>query len=103
MNKKYDYNDFQNIVDKKATFEEIATKYNCSVDLIHRAMNKAGYYISKRQIVITSPRIKKTCNSIQEVARELGISHTSVIKALKGERVKILEDLKIKLEEIKNA
>lgn len=100
MNKKYDYKDFQDIVDKKTSFEEVAKKYNCSVDRIHRAMNKAGYYISKREIVITSPRIKKTCSSIQEVADELGISHTSVRKALKGERVKIIRELNVSLKEI---
>lgn len=101
MNKRYDYNDFQKVLDKLTTIEEVAKKYNTSPQNIQRAMNKAGYHISKRKILIISPYKKIECGSVYEVARQLGISHTSVIKALNGETIKILNDLHITLKEEK--
>ena len=102
MNKKYDYNDFQAIVDKKITIEDVAKKYNTTTARIHRQMNRAGYYIAKRKIIITSPYKKIVCGSISEVAQQLGISNTSVINALKGKEITILKELHITIKEETN-
>lgn len=99
MNKKYDYNDFQAIVDKTKTIEEIANKYNTTPQRIHRQMNRAGYYISKRKIIIYSPYKKIECKSVSEAADQLGISTTSVINALKGKEIVILKELHIEIKE----
>lgn len=101
MNKKYDYSDFQKIVDKELTIEDVAQKYNVSKELIHRQMNRAGYYISKRKIVITSPYKQIQCDSISEAAKQLNISTTSVINALKGKEITILKELNITIREEK--
>ena len=102
MNKKYDYNDFQAVVDGKLTFEDLAKKYNRTTSIIHRQMNRAGYYISKRKIIIVSPYKKIVCNSISEAANQLNISNTSIINALKGKEITILKELHITIEEAKN-
>ena len=101
MNKRYDYNDFQAIVEKKVSIEQIAEKYNTTIKSIHRQMNRAGFYLSKRKIVVCSPYKKIVCSSIYEVANQLGISHTSVINALKGKEVRVLQELEITIKEEK--
>ena len=99
MNKRYDKKDFQLIVEKRKTIEQIAKKYGVAPQTLHRQMNRAGYYISKRRIIIISPYQLTECNSIQEAADQLNVSHTTIRNALKGKKPKILEDLEIIIKE----
>lgn len=102
MNKRYDYKDFQAIVDRKMTLKQVAEKYNTTPDRIHRAMNRAGYYISNRKIIIISPYKRIECRSVAECAKQLNVSTTSIVNALKGKNVNIFKELNIKIVEEKN-
>ena len=95
---KYENDDFEKIKRKEATIEEIANKYNVTKHSIVLAMNKRGIYTQKKAILIKAPYGNKVVKSIQDCAYELKISRDSVKRALKGERVVILEELNIVLE-----
>lgn len=95
---KYDNEDFDKIKRKEATIEEIANKYNVSKHSIILAMNKRGVFTQKKSVLIKSPFGNRVARSIQDCADELKISRDSVKRALKGERVAILEALNIELE-----
>lgn len=101
MNKKYDRKDFELIVERRKTLEQVAKKYGVSTQILHRQMNRAGYYISKRKIIIISPYQLTECDSVNECARQLGVSTTTIHKALKGEKPRILQELEITIKEEK--
>lgn len=100
--KKYNERDFQLICEKRVTIQEVAKKYNVSVARIQNAMNRRGYYSSKRKILIVAPYAIKECSSVSEAARELNVSTMTIYKALKGLRVNILDELEIEVKEIPN-
>ena len=102
MNIKYNKQDFELIVEKKKTVEQIALKYAVCPATLKRQMNRAGYYLNKRKILIISPYKLIECNGISECARELNVSTATIQNALKGKRIKILEELEITLKEIKS-
>ena len=95
---KYDLTDFERIVNKETTIEEIANKYSVSRKSIICAMNKHGYHTQKKRILIKAPYGSHLVSSIQECADELKLSRDSIKRALKGKRVATLEDMNIELE-----
>lgn len=101
MNRKYDRNDFELVIEKRKTIQQVAKKYGVSVETIHRQMNRAGYHISKRKIIIISPYQLTECDSVNECAKQLNVSHTTIYNALKGKMPKILEELEITIKEEK--
>ena len=62
------------------------------------ALNRKGYYICKHKFKIISPFKNKVVYSYSAVADELGVSETTIRNYLKGKKVKLFEDLDIKVE-----
>jgi len=95
--RKYKKSDIQLLADKKITPKDFAKKYGVSVQCIYRLCEREHIHLAKPVIHIHSPFRDIYCRGKQEVAEELQISYTSVVNALKGKRVKILEELNIEL------
>ena len=97
MNNKYDIRDFEKIVAKEMTVKEMATKYGVSEKKIRQALNSRGFHLIKR-VKIISPYKTIVCQDKQKCAEELKVSRQTIIKALKGERIPMFEELGIKIE-----
>lgn len=97
---RYNEEDLIAISKGEKTLEEIAEKYHVSKTTMLRALNRRGYFVKKRKIKIIAPYGTEIVFGIQECADALLISTTSVKKALKGERIKVLDAIGIRLEEI---
>jgi len=95
---KYNEKDFENVAKGKADIDEIAEFYGVSRENLRKAMNRKGYYLRKTRIKIVSPSKTKVVKSISSCAYELKVSERTIRNALKGERVKLFEELGIKLE-----
>lgn len=96
MNSKYNLDDFEKIVAKEITVNEVAKKYGVSPNRIRQAMIDRGYHINKR-IKIVSPYKTIICQDKQKCADELNVSRQTIINALKGKRVSAFEELGIKV------
>ncbi len=93
MNSKYDYDDLE-----KLSVRELCNKYGSSVQAIKKALYRNGIRKFKT-IKITSPFKEPIyVADKQKCADELNISRQSVINALNGKNVKILDELGIKIE-----
>ena len=99
---KYEIEDLVAIKEHRATIHEIAIKYDTSDKAIQTALNRSGIYLKKKTIIIHSPYGAKKCIGIKQVAKELKLSQWTIKQALKGNRVRLLEKLDIKLEVIDN-
>ena len=95
--RKYKKSDVQLLADKKITPKDFALKYGVSVQCIYRLCEREHIHLAKPVIQIHSPYKDIYVRGKQEVAEELQISYTSVVNALKGKKVKILEELGITL------
>lgn len=97
---KYEIEDFEAIKKGETSLQDVALKYGVSVKAIQMAVNRCGIYLKKRIIIIYTPYGAKKCIGIREVADELNLSQWTIKQALKGKKIKTLEDLDIKLEVI---
>lgn len=95
---KYEIEDFEAIKKGDTTIKDVALKYGVSVKALQMAINRSGIYLKKKIVIIHTPYGAKKCIGIREVANELNLSQWTIKRALKGERVKTLEDLDIMLE-----
>ena len=98
---KYDLNDFERVANEEATIEEMANKYDVSTRTFIRSMNKNGYYVKKIKFRITSPHKTKTVYSYSSCASELNVSIETIRQAVKGKRIKLFEDMGIKVEVVR--
>lgn len=93
MNSKYEYEDLDTM-----SVEELCAKYNANEKTIKMALYRFGKR-KHRAIRIISPYKKPMIVADkQKCAEELRLSRRTIDKALKGERVPILDELNIKLE-----
>lgn len=99
---KYEIEDFEAIKKGDTTIEDVAQKYGVSKKALQMAINRSGIYLKKKTIIIHTPYGAKKCLGIREVANELNLSQWTIKRALKGYRVKTLEDLDIMLEVVDN-
>lgn len=97
---KYLEEDLEAIAKKQKTIKEVADDYGVTQSAVLRILNMRGYHVRKRKIRIKTPYKTVVVGSVQECAETLKLSTQSVRNALKGKRVKTLEDLGIKLEVI---
>lgn len=95
---KYDENDLIKVIKNQATITEMEHKYGSSYQAIKKALYRYGYR-SHKQIKISSPYKKDTyVSDIQKCADELKVGRTTIIRALRGEKVPMLDELNIKVE-----
>lgn len=99
---KYEIEDFEAIKKGETSLKRVALKYGVSEKTLQKAINRSGIYLKKQVIIIHTPYGAKRCIGIKEVAEELKLSQWSVKQALKGRRVKTIDDLEIRLEVINN-
>lgn len=95
---KYNDKDFEKVIKGKATIDEMCEFYNVSHDVFIKAMNRKGFYMRKTKLKITSPSKTKIVYSFSACAYELKVSEQTIRNYLKGKRVKIFEDLGVKVE-----
>lgn len=95
---KYLEEDLEAIVKKQKTIKQVAEDYGVSQNAVIRCLNRRGYHTRKRRIKITTPYKTVVVGSIQECADTLKLSVVTINKALRGIRIKTLEDLNVKLE-----
>ena len=98
---KYQDEDLKAIADGKVTISEMAKRYGVPHGTMLNALNRHGYHVRKVKITIITPYSRKTTSSIQECAEALKVSAPTIRKALRGEYVKVLEELEVKLEVVK--
>lgn len=90
---KYEQEDLENL-----SVEELCAKYGSSVEAVKKAMYRNGYR-KHRAIKIISPYKEPVfVADKQKCAEELRLSRRTIDRALKGERVPILEELNIRIE-----
>ena len=95
---KYDIKDFEKVIKQKATIDEMCAMYKVSRYAFIKAMNSKGFYTKKKKIKIVSPSQTKVVSSISECAYELKVSDETIRNYLKGKRVKLFEEMGIKIE-----
>lgn len=95
---KYLEEDLEAIVKGQKTIDEVANQYGVSHDTLKRNLNRRGYHVRKTKVKVFTPYYTRVYGSIQECADTLKLSRLTIVRALKGERVKVLEELEIKLE-----
>jgi len=98
---KYDLKDFDKVANYKVTADEMAQKYGVSKKTFIRAMNSNGYYLKKIKFKITSPYKTKYVHSYFDCANELNVSVETIRRAVKGKKIKIFEELGIKVEVVR--
>lgn len=99
---KYLEEDLEAIRRKEKTVKEVADKYGVSQNALIRCLNRRKYYIRKMRIKIKTPYKTTVVDSLQECADTLHLSKETIRQAIKGKRIKTLEDLNIKLEVVNN-
>ena len=95
---KYKLKDFENVASGKSAIEDMCEYYGVSRKLFIQAMNRKGYYLKKTTLRIISPNKTKIVHSFSACADELGVSEQTIKNAIKGKRVKLFEELGIKVE-----
>lgn len=98
---KYDIKDFEDVIKGKVSIQYMSEYYKVSKEAFIKAMNRKGYYIKKTKIKITTPHQTKIVFSINECAYELKVSDTTIRNYLDGKKVKLFEDMGVKLEVVK--
>lgn len=97
-NRKYEEQDLEDLVKGLTDINKLCEKYGTKPHSIIRQANRRGYYSRKTKVIIVSPFKNIVCDSITDCAYELGVSIPTIYKALKGERVKIFEELDITIK-----
>ena len=95
---RYKQKDLEQVAHGEVPPREMAQKYGVSYSTFMGALNRKGYYICKHKFKITSPHKTKIVYSYSAVADELGVSEQTIRNYLKGKKVKLFEDLGIKVE-----
>ena len=95
---KYNEKDFEKVIKKTATISEMSEFYGVSREAFILAMNRKGYFIKKTKLKIITPHKTKIVHSFSACAYELKVSEQTIRNYLKGKRVKVFEDLGIKVE-----
>ena len=98
MKRKYLEEDIEALRSKSISVKELAKKYNTTEKNIWRLANREHIHLYKPLIHIKSPYMNKIVRGKAECAEQLGISVSSVANALKGIKVKQLEELNITIE-----
>ena len=99
---KYTQEDFEKFEKGELTTEDLMEKYGVSRNTIRKALNRKKLFVRNTQIKISSPYAPtKIVESISECARELKLDRSVIYRYFAGTKVKVLEDLEIKLEIIK--
>ena len=98
---KYLEEDLEAVTKGLVTIDDLAKDYGVSRDTLRRYLNRHGYHLRKIRIKIISAYGTQTAGSLQECADTLKLSRKTIERALNGERVKVLEELGIKLEVVK--
>lgn len=99
---KYDINDLHAIGNGEKTIDEIAKKYGVRKMNIIDALHRNKIHIKKNKpIHLISPYTDKIYENANELAKELDLTPRTIRRALNGERIQLLEELEIKLEEVK--
>ena len=98
---KYDIKDFEKVAKGTMSLDEASKLYGVSKTNFVKAMNRSKYYIRKTKIKIITPLKTKIVYSYSACADELKVSEMTIRNALKNKRVKLFEELGIKLEVIK--
>lgn len=99
---KYDFKDFEKVIDGNVTLDELVKKYGVSRKTIIRTMNNNGFYLNKTKIKIISPYKTKIVYSWSSCASELNVSVETVRQAIRGKKIKLFEKMGIRLEVVKN-
>ena len=94
----YNDKDFERVVSGKASVNEMCEYYGVDRKNFIKAMNRKGYYLKKTTLKIISPNKTKIVKSFSACAYELKVSEQTIRNAIKGKRVKLFEDLDIKIE-----
>ena len=102
MNNKYTKEEIGQLANGEISFQDFATKHNIKISTVHSVLYYHKYYKRNRLYKITSPYKTIICSSVREVSEKLGLCDHTVYKALKGGRVRVLEELEIKVEVIEN-
>ena len=95
--RKYKISDIELLAQKKITPKEFAEKYGVSLDSVYHLCRREHIHLTKPVIIIRSKYGDTYVRGKQECAEELKISYTSVVRALKGEKVNTLEELGIEI------
>ena len=95
---KYNDKDLENVAKGKVSVDEMCEFYGVSRENFIKAMNRKGFYLKKTTIKITSPSKVKIVKSFSACAYELKVSEQTIRNYLKGKKVKLFEDLGIKIE-----
>ena len=95
---KYSDKDFEKVVKGKATIDDMCEFYGVSHDVFVKAMNRKGYYTRKTKLKIVSPNKTKVVYSFSACAYELKVSERTIRNYLLGKRVKLFEELDIRIE-----
>ena len=98
---KYNLEDFEKVVSGKYDIDELSKRYGVSHNALIRAMNRNGYYMRKTKIKIISPNKTKIVYSYSACADELKVSERTIRNYVQGKRVKIFEEMEIKIEVLK--
>lgn len=98
MNSKYEERDLLAVISGDKSLQDVADLYGTTKQAVKKALYRYGYRV-RRSIKIISP-YKETIYVAdkQKCAEELRVSARTISKALKGERVAILDDLNIRVE-----
>lgn len=99
---KYDIKDFEDVASGKKDVNSMCEYYNVSHKAFILAMNRKGYYLRKRRIKIMTPNQTKVVSSISECAYELKVSDETIRNCLKGKRIKLFDEMNIKIEVLNN-
>ena len=89
---KYEQEDLENL-----SVEELCKKYGSSESAIKKAMYRNGYRKHKAIKIISPYKEAIYVADKQKCAEELRVSRRTIDRSLKGEKVKILEELNIKI------
>lgn len=95
---KYNEKDFEKVAKGLASVDEMCEFYGVSHEAFITAMNRKNYYLKKTKLKITTPHKTKVVYSFSACAYELKVSEQTIRNYLKGKRVKVFEDLGIKIE-----
>ena len=93
MNSKYEIEDLENL-----SVKELCEKYGSSEKTVKMALYRFGVRKHRAVRILSPYKTPVVVADKQKCAEELRLSRRTVDKALKGERVPILEELNIKLE-----